>query len=58
MNFGGHYAQWDKPDEYKQFLYVISYVESKTYNKLVNKAQKRRTYGEKPSGYQWRERAI
>ena len=41
----GHYAKWRKSDRERQILYItrqIVYVESKKYNKLVNKTTKKK----------------
>ena len=48
------YLKWNKSDRERQILDVITYVESKKYNKLVNIAKKSQThrYREQTSGYQ------
>ena len=46
----------NKSDRERQILYGITYLESKKYNKLVNKTKRMQThrYKGQTSGYQWR----
>ena len=45
----------DSPQRQTNIVWYCLYVESKTYNKLVNKTNKKQTHREQISGYQWGE---
>ena len=49
-----HYAKWNKSDRERKNTVYHLYVESKKYDKLVNKTEKKYThrYGEQISAYQ------
>ena len=41
---GGHYAKWNKSDRERHAAWYHLHVESKKYNKLVNKTKKKQTH--------------